>query len=214
MSVTELLAPERLPFDIAIAEAMTDTLLVPYREIMDPQQTPEEFLPFLAAHRSVDLWFDDWAVQRKRDMITEAPVLASIKGTYDASIRFLAYVDGTIIDAITYPSPFILDEAILDETPIDLPAFVAQYLVKVVIIAESDAFALDDGILDESLIINPDTTKLTRCLMALRVAKAPETEMRVDFQHKRPLSLIDAPHIGGSHFVGEYVDRLSLEGTP
>src|SRR5687768_3046002 len=201
-----------MPFEIAISNAMSDTLPVPYREIMDPQQTPEDFLPFLAAHRSVDLWFDDWTVARKRDMIEQAPILATIKGTHDASVRFLSFVDGTIIDTISYPSPFILDEAILDETPIDLPSFVAQYLVKVVIDSEPDAFAMDAGILDESFFIDPDTTKLTRCLIALRVAKAPETEIRVDFQHKRPLSLRDAPLIGGTHFVGENIDRLSLEG--
>lgn len=203
-----------MPFEVALGDAMSDALPVPYREIMDPDQTPEDFLPFLAAHRSVDLWFDDWTTDRKRAMIKQAPFLATIKGTPDASVRFLSFVDGTIIDTISYPSPFILDEAILDETPIDLPSFVAQYLVRIIIVSDPDAFAFDAGILDESFFIDPDTTKLTRCLVALRVAKAPETEIRVDFQHKRPLSLRDAPLIGGAHFVGENIDRLSLEGTP
>lgn len=215
-TVADLLPANRSRFENAVAAAINDTLPVPLRQILDAAQTPEAFLPFLAAHESVDLWFEDWALPRKRAMVGEAMVLAALKGTRQGSIRYLAYVDGALLDVIAYPAPFIFDEAILDVTPIDLPSFVAQYLVKVVIDADPDSFVFDDAVLGEAILINPDTTKLERCLIALRVAKAPETEIRVDFQHMRPLSTLDAPLIGGAgtHYVGEYVDRKALEGTP
>lgn len=209
-TAADILPRNRGLFEIAAGEAMTDELPVPIRVVVDPQETPEDFLPFLAAHESVDLWFEDWPLQRKRDMVSEAPVLATLKGTRQGSIRFLSYVDGTLVDAVSYPEPFVMGRAVIGRTPVGHPAFVARYLVNVETVTPPHAFVMGRAVIGRSRLKTPSREKFKRVLIALRVAKAPETEMRVDFAHHRPLQIDDAPPLDGSFYLGQYVARNRL----
>ena len=96
------------PFERAMAAGMSDDLPVPYAQILNPYDTPVIWLPWLAAHHAVDLWFDDWPEARKREMIAQCagvstvypddPPLGELKGTLKGLKRYLEFVDATIVD--------------------------------------------------------------------------------------------------------------------
>jgi P2-related tail formation protein len=197
-------------FEKAIARAMMDRLPVPLREIVDPLTAPSEWLPFLAYHDSVDLWFSDWTDARKRTVISNAITDAALKGTRAGSIQFLSYVDGTLLDVLPFPSPFIVGRGIMGRTPLGLAPFLAMYLVKVVTYAPKMCFVMGRSAIGTVADITPDPTPLNRALIALRVAKAPETEIRVDFTTMRLLTLGDAPPLDGSYSLDEYLDRTKF----
>lgn len=198
------------PFTRALALGMTDALATPIREAVDPHKAPAAFLPFLAAHESVDLWFEDWPEARKRAMIAEAPILAGKKGTRIGSVRFLSYVDAELVAAVAYPARFVLGRAVIGRTPIGHPPFVARYLVKIVTHTPRNAFVMGRSPIGRRALRTPSREPFHRALAALRVAKAPETEIRVDFAHKRPLQLSDAPPLDGTYRLGDFVTRRSL----
>ncbi|WP_306180487.1 phage tail protein I [Rhizobium sp. AN73] len=127
-------------FEKALIAGMTDDLPIPYDVIMDPYRTPARFLPWLAAHHSVDLWYDDWSEERKREMIAQcaglstdypASPLAALKGTLVGLKRYLAFVDADIIDRIAHPARFTFGRAVIGRTPIAHQPFTAHYLVHV-----------------------------------------------------------------------------------
>lgn len=198
------------PWERAIAGAMSDHLPVPVRECLDPGQAPAHFLPFLAVHDGVRIWFSDWADARKRLVISEAPELAGRIGTRSASARMLGYVDAVLVDAVAYPAPFVLGRAVLGRTPLAHPAFVARYLVRIETMTPPRALVLGRGALGRRRLKAPDREPWRRCLVALRAAKAPETEYRVDFGHRRPLSIADAPALDGTWRLDSYVTRSRL----
>ncbi len=208
----EALLPERSSktFEKAAAFAFEDKLPVPIRQIMDPAKTPSEWLPFLAAHQSVDLWYPDWSDDLKRAVVANAIPDARLKGTRDGARQFLSYVDGTLLDVVAYPAPFIAGRAIVGRTPVGLKPFVARYLVKVTTIGPSRAFIAGRSAVGRAYVHKPDTDPFDRCLAAIRVAKSPETQIRVDFRHKRQITVNDQIVADGSYRVGDYIDRVSL----
>lgn len=210
MSVAEILPPNVTAFERSVAEGMTDTLPVPFREIMSPADTPLAFLPFLAAHESVDLWFADWSEERKRTMVEEAISLARKKGTRAGAIRFLSYVDGTLVDAISYPAPFVMGRGRVGRTPVGHPPFVARYLVKVVIFKRPRHFVMGRSFIGSGRLHTADRTKILRAMAALRAAKAPETEVRADFAHFRQPTLDDGIALDPGYALGAYAPRSKL----
>lgn len=199
-----------LPFEIAIAKAAADDLPVPIRECLDPATTPVAFLPFLAVHRGTRLWFSDWSEARKRQVIAEAPATAALLGTRAGARRLLGYVDAGLVDVVAYPAPFVMGRARIGRTPIGHPAFLARYLVKVVTYKPPRALVMSRGALGRRPLKTPSREAFRRCLVALRAAKSPETEVRVDFSHMRPLLLSDGVLLDGSHRLGEFVTRAKL----
>lgn len=197
-------------YEYSVAEGASDLLPVNIREVVNPTTTPLAFLPFLAAHESVDLWFSDWATSRKEAMIAEAQTLAAKKGTRAGTIRFLSYVDGTLLDAISYPAPFVMGRAVINRTPVAHPPFVARYLVKIVTFKRQRSFVMGRGRIGRTPIKDPSYEKFRRGLTALRAAKAPGTEYRVDFAHKRLITLADGVPVDGTYALGSYVDRFKL----
>ena len=177
---------------------------------MDAAQTPAAFLPFLAAHESVDLWFDDWSETRKRQMVADAHSLAPLKGTRDGAEAFLQYVDAELVDAVAYPAPFVMGRARIGRTPIAQPAFVAHYLLKIITYAPPRAFRMGGAALGRARLRTPSREPFNRALAALRIAKAPETEIRVDFAFVRRMTLADAIPLDGSHKLGDFVERTKL----
>ncbi|MCW2319314.1 P2-related tail formation protein, partial [Rhodoblastus acidophilus] len=167
---------------------MSDDLPVPVRQVVDPAQTPADFLPWLAGHESVDLWFSDWSEVRKRTVIANAWRDAAWKGTRAGAVAFLSYVDAELLDVVAYPRPFIVGRAAMG-APVNHPPFLARYLVKVDTVEPGNAFVMGRAAVGRAAARNPDMTPINRCLTALRAARAPETQIRVSFAHRRPLSI-------------------------
>ena len=230
--VAAALPPGALPFERALAAGCDDTLPIPYREILSPSSAPAIWLPFLAAHRSVDLWFDDWTEARKRAVVEAAILDARLKGTRSGTTRFLAYVDATLVDTVAYPARFVLGRAVVGRTPIAHGPFLARHLVRVETWRSPRAFVIGrsalasrdqieaavphlivtsgGAVINGSVVETPSREPLRRCLAALRAVKAPETEIRVDFGHHRRLTLADAPPLDGSTRLGAFVARTHL----
>lgn len=149
--VRPILSAETGPFERALAAGMSDDLAVRYAEIMNPQRAPAEWLTHLAAHHSVDLWFDDWPEARKREMIAQCAglspdypgsPLSETKGTHAGAIRYLAFVDAEVIHRISYPARFVLGLSSPSFTPLNHPAFKASWLVKVRLAKPRNAMVL------------------------------------------------------------------------
>ncbi|WP_246726779.1 phage tail protein I [Antarcticirhabdus aurantiaca] len=199
---------------LALAFAMSDELPVPIRQIMDPATTPAAFLPFLAAHRSVDLWFDDWPEARKRLMVAEAVKLAALKGTRAAAAAFLPFVDAEILDRISYPQRFVLGFGALGVTPIDHKPFTTHFLIKVPLRAPVAPIVLGQTGLGDGALQEVDLDPIRRVNRALVVSKSPETLLSADFAHRRPLTFGDRPKLDGTHRVGGWVDRKTFQDLP
>jgi P2-related tail formation protein len=210
MSAAELLPSNSGAFERAAADALTDTLPVPIRQIVDPAVTPSAFLPFLAAHESVDLWFDDWSEDRKRQMVAEATELAALKGTHEAAVRFLSYVDADVVDNIAYPARFVLGRSALGITPLNHPPFKARYLIKVALERPPNAFILGRSALGLGALGRVSLEPIRRAKTALLISKAPETEYVVTFAWRRPITFGDAVLADGSHNFGGFIARPHL----
>lgn len=208
--VAALLPTNTQPFERALAAAMSDSLPVPLAEALDPARTPAALLPWLAVHEGVQLWFSDWTDERKRHVIGDWPLAAWTIGTRAGAHRMLSYVDGTLVDAIAYPARFVVGRAVMGRTPIGHPPHLARYLVRVRTYAPPRGFTMRRGVLGRRHIREPDREPLRRCLAALRIAKGPETEYRVDFGHWRRLSIADAPPLDAGFRLDQFVVRSKL----
>jgi phage tail-like protein len=199
-------------YEKSVVRDISEYLVADLRKAVDPNQTPVDFIPFLAAHESVDLWYEDWTEARKRQMIAEAPVLARYKGTRKGTIEFIKYVDATLVDALAYPAKFVFGNARIGRTPIGLQPFVARYLIKISTTKEKKSFMMTRGVIGRDFLKAPDREPFERAFVALRISKAPETQMRVDFAYKRQLELSDGPLLDndGMYNLGDYVDRTKI----
>ncbi|MCF1502906.1 phage tail protein I [Afifella sp. H1R] len=210
MSAAALLPPNAGAFEKALAEAMTDALPVPIREIMDPATTPTAFLPFLAGHRSVDLWFDDWPEARKRAMIDEAFRLAAIVGTKAAAPAFLAYVDAEIVHKVTHPARFVIGRSPLGLQPIGHKPFTTHYLIKVPLAKPAAAFVTGRTSLGRGATRTVDRTPLDRVNRALVVSKSAATAYSANFGWRRPITLDDGWDLDDPIYFDQYRDRTRL----
>lgn len=214
-----ILPTECGPFERALAAAMSDDLPVPYAQLMDPYQTPVAWLPWLAGHHSVDLWYDDWSEARKREIIAQyagvsilypGEVLPELKGTHAGALRFLSFVDAEVIDRVSYPARFVAGRAALGITPLNHPAFKARWLVKVMLEKPVNAFVLGRSAAGLGALRTVDPTPIHRAKNALRVAKAPETEYLVSFAWRRRVTFGDRPSFGDDLPFSGFVDRQTL----
>jgi len=207
--VSVVLPPNAAAWETACAVAMSDHLPVPVAQIVDPAQTPVDFLPWLAGHESVDLWYSDWPEARKRTVIANAWRDAAWKGTRAGAVAFLSYVDAELLDVVAYPRPFIVGRVPMG-APVNHPPFLARYLVKVDTVEPRNAFVIGRAAVGRAATRDPDMTPIERCLTALRAARAPETQIRVSFAHHRPLSIEDAPALDAGQYLGEWVAQANL----
>lgn len=218
--VSVLLPSSSDVFELALASGMSDDLPIPYAEIMDPYRTPVRFLPWLAAHHSVDLWFDDWPDDRKREMIAQcagvstiypASPLAALKGTLAGLKRYLAFVDAEIVDRIAHPSRFTFGRAVIGITPIAHQPFTAHYLVKLALVAPKNRFQIGRSAFGRSAMTHVDLEPIRRAKRAMVTAKVPETFYTVSFAWRRGLTFQDQPFIDGTHAFGGYIDATRLD---
>lgn len=210
MKLADLLPDRRGPFEVALAGAMQDDLPIPIAEAMDPAKTPEALLPHLAAHESVDLWFDDWSIERKRKMIADAPRLAKLVGTEAAAEAFLEYVDAEIVHKVSYPSRRPVGRIAVGITPIQDRPFVARFLIKVTLVAHRRAIIVGRTAVGRGAILPPSREPIRRAKIALAKSKAPETAYTVSFAHRIPISLKDGIDLDAGYKLGDYRDRYRL----
>jgi P2-related tail formation protein len=189
---------------------MSDILPVPIEDIVEPAQTPVAFLPWLAVHYGVRLWFPDWPEALKRFVVDEAPAVSFIVGTRAAVPTLLAYVDAALIDAKAYPQRFVFGSAIIGRTSVRHPPFMARYLVQVETSTPRMGFVYGRAVLGHHAGRAPSREKFRRARAALRAAKSPETEYRVSFQHKRQITIADAIPLDGTYALGQFISRTRL----
>lgn len=218
-TVDQILPQNSQAFERSLANAMSDDLPIPIEEVMDPYRTPERFLPFLAGHYSVDLWFDDWSVDRKREMVAQAKGsstvypgtrLADFKGTREGARRFLEFVDAEIIDTVAHPTRFVFGRSSFGITPLQHPPFRARYLVKVTLEKPINAFVFGWSALGKAALRDVDLTPIMRAKTALRASKAPETEYLVSFAWRRPATFGDGISFDDGLPFGGHIDRTHL----
>jgi P2-related tail formation protein len=206
-------------FEKALIAGMTDDLPIPYDIIMDPYRTPARFLPWLAAHHSVDLWYDDWSEERKREMIAQcagvstdypASPLAALKGTLVGLKRYLAFVDADIIDRIAHPARFTFGRAVIGRTPIAHQPFTAHYLVHVTLRAPKNHFQIGRSAFGRAALTSVDLEPIRRAKRAMVTAKTPDTLYTVSFAWRRPITLQDAVKIDGGTSPDSYRQRQHL----
>lgn len=203
-------------FDRALAAGMSDDLEVPFDELLDPYRTPARLLPWLAEHHSVDLWFDDWSEERKREMIAQCAgvstiypgePLAELKGTLEGLKRYLWFVDATIVDRVAHPTRFIMGRAVLDRTPISHQPFTAHYLIKVRLEAHCSRFEIGQAAFGRRALVSVNREPLRRVKLAMVTAKAPDTLYSVTFAWRRQHTFDDGILFDDGHLFSGYIDR-------
>lgn len=207
------------PFQKGVATAISYRLEIPLAEEMDPYTASAENLPYLAAHHSVDYWYDDWPESRKREIIAHyagkhqtftAEFLPELKGTKSGVPRYLYYADGEVIAKVTYPSKVVLGRSIIGRAPFNHPPFKARFLVKVETFKDPRAAVVGRAVLGRSVIKTPSREKLNRARAAMNTARAPHAEYTVSFAHKRIITIDDNIDIDGGFALGQYIDRTRL----
>lgn len=205
-----LLPPNAGPIERALTHAASDALPVPIDQIMDAATTPAEFLPWLAAHENVRLWYSDWPESRKREIIADWLRLAGLIGTRAAASAFLAYVDGELVHKRSYPSKYSVGRYAVGRHPIQFPNFTARHLVKVALVRPRGAWRAGHSAVRRASIRPPDTEPLRRAEHALVVSKAPETAFTVSFAHRVRKSLDDGFDLDAGHVMDSFRDRTFL----
>ncbi|WP_137136615.1 phage tail protein I [Rhizobium sp. FKY42] len=207
------------PFEFAIAAGMSDDLPVPYAQIMDPYQTPVRFLPWLAAHHSVDLWYDDWSEATKREMIAQCAgvstiypgeQLAELKGTFEGLKRYLWFVGAEVLDRVAYPARFVIGQSALGITPLNHPPFKARYLIKVTLEKPVNAFIIGRSAIGLAALRPPSLEPIERAKAAARAAKAEHCEYTASFTHRRRIRFGDRIKFGDNAKFGSFRPRSTL----
>jgi P2-related tail formation protein len=209
-SAADLLPSGSSILEHALAEAGADHLPVPVREALDPDEAPANLLPFLAAHESVDLWYSDWPDERKRQMIREAPELATLKGSRAAAARFLPYVDAHIVHKVSHPARDPVGRIAAGITPIQHKDLVARFLLKVPLTAPAHAVCVGRTAVGRAAVRTINREPLRRAMQALVVSKGPYTEYSVTFAHRTTITLDDGIDLDAGQALGAFKDRIRL----
>lgn len=210
MSLAVLVPNDAGPFERAAVLAASDVLPVPIADIMDPVTTPAEWLPWLAAHEHVRLWYSHWSDVRKRQIISDWVRLAGLIGTRAAAEAFLAYVDAELVHKRSYPSRFPVGRIAAGITPIQFPPFTARHLVKVALVRPKGAWCVGMSAVGRASIRPPSHEPLRRAEDALVISKAPETAFTVSFAHRVRISLDDGFDLAAGHVMDSFRDRTIL----
>lgn len=80
--------------DLDIAISRIESVNIPIYTLWDPWECPIDVLPYLAWALSVDFWRSDWSEAVKRNVVANAKLIHSKKGTRQAVERAIAGVFG------------------------------------------------------------------------------------------------------------------------
>jgi phage tail P2-like protein len=209
-TVADVLPANSQAYEQAAAAGVSDTLPIPIDTILDPGETPQAFLPFLAAHESVDLWYDDWSIERKRSMVADAVELAALKGTREGLRRFLAYVDAEITWLIAHPARFVFGRSAVNVRPIAHRPLTAHYLIKVPLAPVPNPFQVGRAAIGKQAMTRVSLELIHRAKTAMVVAKATETLTSANFAWRRRARFGDALPLDGTTHFGQFIDRPRL----
>lgn len=202
-----LLLPETSgPGEWAAMEGAEAELPIPIREIVDPASTTTAFLPFVAVHNGVKLWFDDWSLARKRAMAADWE-LPDLIGTRPGLRRFLGYVDATLISAVAHPRRFVAGQSAVGVQPLQFPAFTARYLIKVGLIRHRRSCVASRAALGKHALVPVSLEPVRRATIAATVSKGPGTQYTATFAHRRRPTF-DEMQFGMG--FDDFIDRTSL----
>ena len=220
MPLSDILPPEnKTHFQKALLDALDRALPVPLRETLNPLLTPAEWLPWLAAHEGVPLWFDDWEEERKREIIAHSAGISpahpgerllDLIGTVAAAPLFLAYVDAQIVHKVSHPARYPVGRIAAGITPINHRPFVARYLVKTALVAPVRAICVARTAVGLAALRPVSREPLIRAKRALTVSKAPATAYSVTFAHRLPVTLEDGIDLDAGVKLGDFKDRNRL----
>jgi P2-related tail formation protein len=192
---------ERVSMDAAQAE-----LPIPIRQLVAPETTTLAFLPILAVHEGVKLWFDDWSEVRKRQMTADWE-LPDLIGTRPGLRRFLAYVDAEPISSVAHPRRFVAGLSAVGVQPLQFPIFTARYLIKVGLRRHIRSGVASRGALGKHALVPVNLEPIRRAKIAATVSKGPGTQYTATFAHRR------RPRFDEMQFgmgFDEFIDRTSL----
>lgn len=219
MTLSTILPSSTVDSEDALANAMSDALPVPYKTILNPYQTPVEWLPFLAQHHGVELWYEDWDTDKKREMVAQCSgqstiypgeKLAGLKGTFEGLKRYLWFVDAIVLDRISYPSRFVIGKSALGITPINHPPFKSRYLIKVELEKPFNAFVIGQSAIGRMALRRVSKEPINRALNAAKISKAEHTEYTVSFTHRTKLNFGDDFSFDDDFGFETFIDRTSL----
>jgi len=121
-----LLPDNATPFEIALSAAMKRLLEVPVplEVLWNPELCPEDLLPILAWSMSMELWREDWPVERKRYVCRKSIYWHQLKGTEAGIAAYLDLADAPLIKAIVPPQAPYWGHT---ETPAERQAYLDQF---------------------------------------------------------------------------------------
>lgn len=94
------------------------------RRSKDPWTCPEHLLPYLAHEWSVDIWNDNWPIEKKRYAIASAIRLHQLKGTEEGLRLAIELAGGELVKVVAPPSKTFLSP---NTTPEQRAAFLARH---------------------------------------------------------------------------------------
>lgn len=104
-TATEILPASATKFEVALLAAeLHHEIPVPIADLWRPGSCPEALLPYLAWALSVDVWQQDWPVEKKRDVVRSSFEMHRLKGTLEGIRRYAALADGEVVRAIVPPA--------------------------------------------------------------------------------------------------------------
>ena len=206
MKWSELLPETADHYERVTMDAAQGELPVPLRQLVNPATTTPAFLPFVAVHEGVKLWFDDWSEARKRQMAADWQ-LPDLIGTREGLRRFLGYVDAELISAVAHPRRFVLGRSAVGVQPLQFPAFTARYLIKVSLKRHRRGQVLGRGALGRQALVPVDLEPIRRAKIAATVSKGPGTQYTATFAHRRRPTFDEMEF--GMPF-DPFIDRTSL----
>ncbi|MBY6239806.1 phage tail protein I [Methylosinus sp. Sm6] len=123
--MTDSLLPDPTPWERAVeatSAARWDLPAETIAALARAADCPPALIGYLAFARSVDLWRDDWPIERKRAVTQRALLDQGLKGTLALHERYLGYVDAELLHAVTPPARFALGRRL---TPAETDAMLA-----------------------------------------------------------------------------------------
>ncbi|QCI65533.1 phage tail protein I [Phreatobacter stygius] len=95
--------PERA---LASLKGRAFDLAFPIDTLWNPWTCPERLLPYLAWALSVDIWYEDWPLDRKRWVCAQSLALHRQKGTLEGIRRYVQLAGGELVRAVVPPAKF------------------------------------------------------------------------------------------------------------
>ncbi|MGU9981455.1 phage tail protein I [Phreatobacter sp. HK31-P] len=140
------------PFERAsLAAHFFHQIDVPLETLWNPMLCPAEVLPFLAWALSVDVWYDDWPIEKKRSVAAASLEMHGIKGTLEGIRRYAALAGGEVARAIVPPAKSYLSASLTAEERRDFMRRLPEIRIRSHADASVDRMSTFSGPLEGSI---------------------------------------------------------------